>query len=268
LKAHEAEVLREPNAALWWMLRTAAERTHNLDLADLVHRSMAMAYTGALASSPWQRLVNPSAQVIPHDLLTDGLADYQRFFYHAAVCHPVPLSDGQTSTQSFLTRNMCRPMWSHGLFGDKVCATHQLMGLMLHAQSRCASVDGTPALQDGLLQDITLQLQLDPVVKDGYIQHVLMLMWAAGPDRVKPVWLRHALDAQRPDGGWAGDEQLPGLPDAWQPRMIKQRVGWLPPPADPSNPMPSDLHATAQGILLSALAMQAAQAAKQAASVP
>jgi hypothetical protein len=38
IRNHESELLMAPNAALWWMLRYAAQRTGDVYLTDLVRR--------------------------------------------------------------------------------------------------------------------------------------------------------------------------------------------------------------------------------------
>lgn len=259
LLSHEQQVLGDGNAALWWMVQTAAERSGDPDLHRLVKRSIELAYAGPNATSPWRRLVEPQARIEPRDSLIDGLEPYQRFYYYAATCRPVEPDSQGMGSQRFLASNVCQPMWRKVLLADNVCTTHQLLGIRMARRSGCPMGPQVAALEAELLHDIAWQLKLDPVFRDAYIQRVLTMYWVAGPQYVKPVWLRRVLDAQRTDGGWSGDRALPELPDWLQPAMFRRWAGAIWPARFGAAAPVSEFHPTAQALLLMALAMQADQ---------
>ncbi|RTL32271.1 MAG: hypothetical protein EKK47_04875 [Burkholderiales bacterium] len=255
LKLHEAEILGDGNVALWWMIKAAADRSHDPYLADLVQRSIRVVYAGDKATLPWRRIVEPNAVIVPNDLMTDGLSPYQRFYYFSATCRVVEPDDTGPGSQQFLDGNTCRPIWGKVIFRDKVCSTHQLLGIRMARNSGCKLDAKVAALESELLEDIAFQLKVDPVITDPYIQRVLTLYWVAGPQSVKPVWLRRVIDAQQPDGGWSGDHLLLGVPQWLQPATWRQLMSRLVPSRFNAAPPASNFHATAQGVLLMALAL-------------
>lgn len=254
-KNHETEVLGDGNAALWWMLRVASERQNEPYLKELVQRAKRQIFVGGNETVPWRRMVEPQASVVHDPALLAELSPYQKLFYHAVTCAPVELGvEGQTTTQ-FLEGHACRPMVLKVFGRDNVCSTHQLMGVELVRQMGCAVKPATGPLREELLADVRLQMHLDPVFKDAYIQRVLMLYWLAGPQAVKPVWLRQVFEQQRVDGGWRGGRVFPGVPHWFQPWSFRQIWHKFWPSIFPPQEPQSDFHATAQGLLLAALSL-------------
>ncbi len=251
LREHESEVLRDGNAALWWVLQTTAETTHDPYLVDLMARAMALHYPRADRTSAWKRLVQPQADVVAGLVDTAPLEPYQRFFYHAATCVPVALDEGDT--RYFLSHNACRPQWRAVGLQDPVCSTHQLMGIALIKRMSCPAPTTLPQLEAALQADIAQQMTWDVQVRDAYVQRVLSLIWFGGGEHVKPIWLHRILAAQGADGGWSGGRQFPELPASLQPNALRARLVALGLKNPAQTPYPSDFHATAQGILLSAL---------------
>lgn len=255
LSSHGSEVLGDGNAALWWMVSTAAERTGDSILQGLLKRSIELAYAGENARSPWRRLVEPHASIELRDSVLDGLEPYQRFYYYAATCRPVEPDSSGIGSQQFIEANMCQPMLRKVLLGDTVCSTHQLLGIRMARRSSCPLAPKVATLEAELIGDIEQQLRLDPVFRDAYIQRVLSLYWVAGPQHVKPIWIRRVLQAQRADGGWSGDRLLLGLPDWLQPATFRRWMSAVMPSRFSAAEPESGFHATAQGMLLMALAM-------------
>jgi hypothetical protein len=100
---------------------------------------------------------------------------------------------------------------------------------------------------------------LDVVVKDAYFQRVLLLLWRGGPDQVKPVWLQRVVLAQQADGGWVGGRQFPEWPSWAQPWVIRSKLAlWW--PSHFNAVSSADFHASAQGLLIAALAITPASA--------
>ncbi len=260
MKAHESTVLGDGNSALWWMVKAAADRTQDPYLTDLVSRSINLIYAGNKASSPWRKLVDPQAVIVPNDLMVDELVSYQRFYYYAATCRVVEADQGGPGSQQFLERNQCRPLWRKVFLADTVCSTHQLYGIRMARQSGCQLEAGVSRLEEELLGDIEWQLRIDPVFQDGYVQRVLAMQWVGGASRVKPAWIRQVLAAQRADGGWSGDRLLIGVPDWLQPSLFRRLMSALMPGRFAQGTQESAFHATAQGLLLMALASTAPDA--------
>lgn len=255
MKAHESMVLRDGNAALWWMVKAAADHTQDPYLTDLVSRSINLVYAGDKASSPWRKLVEPKAVIVPNDLLLDELLSYQRFYYYAATCREFEADQNGPGSKQFLDRNQCRPLWRKVILADTVCSTHQLYGIRMARQSGCQLDAGVSRLEEELLGDIEWQLRVDPVYQDGYLQRVLAMQWVGGASRVKPVWVHQVLAAQRADGGWSGDRILLGLPDWLQPITFMRWMAEIVPSRFVAAEPASGFHATVQGMLLMALAM-------------
>lgn len=255
LKTHKLEVLGDGNAALWWMVAAAAERTGDPDLRAILKTSIELVYAGQNARLPWRRLVEPKAVIEPRDSLLDGLEPYQRFYYFSATCRPVEPDQSGVGSRQFIEGNMCRPLWSRVLLRDTVCSTHQLLGIRMARHSGCVLDPKVATLEAELLDDVAWQLHIDPIFRDAYIQRVLTMYWVAGPQRVKPVWIKRVLEAQRSDGGWSGDRHLVGLPDWLQPAAARQWLSAVMPDRFEAAPPTSEFHPTAQGLLLMALAM-------------
>jgi hypothetical protein len=260
-KAHEAELLEERGAALWWLMQAAAERSGDAYLTQLVRRSVELSYPVDDEAFPSKRMIYPGTAVMKGAIRYDDMEDYQRFFIHAVTCQPLPLDDGG-STAQFTRGNACQPMWRKVFRGDTVCTTHQLMGIRLLRRAACAINPELGAVESSLLEDLRTQLQWDVGVKDAYIQRVLMLTWSGRSDLIKPVWQRRVLAAQQADGGWMGRWQFPDLPPAIQPWPVRQQLArWLPSVVSPDVVF-TDFHASAQGLLLAALLLPPAAPAQ------
>jgi hypothetical protein len=253
IKANEAWVRAEPNAALLWMLQEAGEKMGDRYLLDLVREVTASNYGGTSAGVPWQRMIYPKAEAILNLVQTEPLLPYQRFFYHAVSCQPLELKQGDTNR--FLQENMCRPQVWRVLAMEPACTTHQLIGVRLFRRTACPVAWDTSALEAELLSDIESQLRFDVVVKDAYLQRVLMMVWTGHAERVQAIWMRRVLAVQGADGGWQGKRQFPELTAQlakWgiQSRLAAWWPGWL---RDPTGA--SDFHATAQGLLIAAISL-------------
>lgn len=254
-KANEPGILSDGNSALWWMVQTAAERSQDAYLLALVQESARRVYPADRPALPWKRMVDAKAEVTSVEFSDiEPMDDYQRFFLHALGCKALPLDSGG-DTSRFLKENMCRPLLGKVWPGDPVCSTHHAMGLALFKRTGCPVPPEAAQTSKQVQSDIAFQTTFDILMRDAYMQHVLMLMWQGGPDAIKPIWLRRVLNEQQPDGGWLGRKHYPFLPDALQTwgmhRLLKQ---WWPSRFPPTID-PLDFHASAQGLLLTALSL-------------
>lgn len=251
MRAHEAQIIKENNVALWWFVQTAAERTGDEYLHGLVLKYLAATSASDNPANPWRRVLAPRAEVVLDLASTRSLAPYHKFFYHALTCVPVPLNDGDTSV--FLQNDVCHPQPTEVWIKDPVCTTHQLVGVMLLQRAGCARHEEVAALEGDLLSDIHQQMRLDVVVKDAYFQRVLMLLWRGDHEQVKPVWLNRVVMAQQADGRWIGGRQIPEWPHWAQPWVIRAQLArWWPLGFDA---LGAEFHASAQGLLIMALSL-------------
>ncbi|CAH0355732.1 hypothetical protein [Aquabacterium sp. CECT 9606] len=251
MRAHEAQILKEDNVALWWFVQAAAERTGDEYLQGLVLKYLAVASASEGPAGPWKRMLVPKAEVVLDIASTRWLAPYHKFFYHALTCVPLALDDGDTSV--FLRNDVCHPQPTQVWLKDPVCTTHQLVGVMLLQRVGCARHEELAALEGDLLSDIHQQMQLDVVVKDAYFQRVLMLLWRGDREQVRPIWLNRVVMAQQADGGWVGGRQVPEWPHWAQPWVIRAQLArWWPLGFEAIG---AEFHASAQGLLITALSL-------------
>ncbi len=259
MRANEVDILQDDNVALWWFVSVAAEHTGDEYLRGLFQRFLDESRDRPWVGEAWRRMVEPDAEVVWDPSSVRKLEPYQRFFYHALTCVPVALSEG-VDTNVFLQGSACHPLPTKVWVKDPVCTTHQLVGVVLLQRRGCKPAQELVSLRKDLLDDIREQMAVDVVVKDAYLQRVMMLMWQGDPDSVKPIWLQRALRAQQPDGGWIGGRQMPELPQALQPWFIRSQLAkWWPSRFHAAST--SDFHASAQGLLITALALKPAEAA-------
>lgn len=257
VRTNEAYVLGQSNSALWWMALTTAEITNDPYLRGLAEQTKLRLYGQTEPSRAYKRMFEPGARIHMGDTGPLHLmAPYQRFMYHALTCVPVQVEGDDSS--DFLTHNVCRPMWRASLLGDPACTTHQLMGLMIFKRTGCQAPQALAPLEQALLDDIAQQLEMDPVMKDAYLQRALMLAWQGQSDRIKPIWIRRILAAQDADGGWRGHRRLPELPDWISPWAWRERLARHWPARWHAEREEQDFHATAQGMLLLALLQRTA----------
>lgn len=256
MRANEAQIVKDNNVALWWFVRNAAERSGDPYLQTLVQRFLEESGKGPLAKDTWRRMVDPQAEVVWNPAAARTAEPYQRFMYHGLTCMPVEL-DG-VDTNVYLRNDACHPQLTEVWWKDPACSTHHLVGVVLLQRSRCKQAEELAGLKADLLADIQQQMTLDVVVKDAYLQRLMMLMWHGQAGKVKSVWLQRALRAQQPDGGWIGGRQLPELPEGFQPWFLRAQLAkWL--PARFNQASGSDFHASAQGLLIAALALEPAE---------
>lgn len=251
LKHHQASVMLDDNLALWWMVQAAGHLKRDPYLLDLAARQQFARFGPGAVPHAHKRMLDPAADIVDVWFIPEKLEPYQRFFFHALSCKPLPLDEGDTSR--FLHENMCRPQLGEVLFGDPACTTHQYIGFRFLRSVGCPRTPRFAELESELLDDIEHQLVLDPVFKDAYLQRVLMLIWSGRQERVKPIWIRRVMKAQQADGGWMGYRQIPEIPGPLQPWTVREQWAARFPGVFKSDGRKLDFHATAQGLLIMAL---------------
>ncbi len=259
-------VLRDDaNVALWQMVDVTANLTGDPRLHAIVQRANQRLFPEGGTHGPWMRMMSPQAKVDPTLISPSELEGYQLDFLSALTCGTT--ESVWSSSDQWRRTNQCRPLWRNMTVGDRACSTHQLMALNILQRMACPGMVAAPGLQEELVQDIRWLLRADPLMKDVYIQRVLMLMWTRGEGALEPIWLHRVMAAQQSDGGWMWRLQIPEAPtgmDLWDlHRWLSRHWPGL------FNPhlKHTDFHASAQGLLLMALAVQAAQQAQGGAGV-
>jgi hypothetical protein len=264
--SNEAFIASNGNLPLWWMLHEAAVLSGDGDLQALVARQDRRILGVLHPGDPWARLLNAAIPAIPGAIPeahpAQDLEPYQQAFLSALTCGGMDPRLAQPG--AWRVDNQCRPNPAQALVLDKVCSTHQLMALMLWRRQGCGPQARSHSLADELRSDILVQLRWDPIVKDAYIQRVLTLYWSKGEAAVAPIWLHRVMAAQQTNGGWMGRVQFPELPETLQPWAVRQALARQWPAAFDPTALGTDLHATAQGLLLMALATWSAQHPGQA----
>lgn len=200
IKAHESEVLDTEHAVLWWMLRDSAALSGNTYLASLY----AKYYERYLAHNPtnaWHHLFDQESDVWIPTYALDQVPSYNQLFLYGVSCDPALRKRAQVA--SLLEADSCRSILSPHYFLDPACVTHQLIGVRFMQQRRCEDDMRTSALIRALQNKIVVEATWDfRGVVDSYIQKILMLAESGSAARIKPIWLKRVINAQRVDGGW------------------------------------------------------------------
>lgn len=239
LSAHQEEILRHNNSALWWMVQQSAERTRNPTLLALFaeYRRRYLEQ----GRNIWLPLFFPGRWVPLTQDDTANFDDYQEHFLYAISCDPdlgqSPLIQAQLDT-GYCNQYPLRP----------ACVTHQMMGFRMMQRNDCGDAQATAAAIKRLQTRIVRQLIWDPRVVDVYLQRVLMLVETGAKQQVRAVWLNRVLAAQLPEGGWSETDPLLSLPGGhilgFDARGLTLK------PARPT------FHATAQGVWLMGLLLE------------
>lgn len=251
LVQHEAEIIQDGNAMLWRMVREAAIVSGDPGLQSLSQRYRSQ-WVDALPSNGWAKLFDPVIERPSAQIDLGPLRDYQRLFVYALSCDST--LGARPEIQRQLTAQACYPLWKKIVHGDAPCVTHQLMGFMLMREARCGDprlINQSVALSHERIQR---ELAFDFRVTDAYLQRVMMLYRTGASSKVKPVWLNNVLSAQQADGAWGPYFQIPWISRHGQPIYWNGLANLLNEDSEKISGI-GNFHATAQGVLLTALAM-------------
>jgi len=238
LEGNAAALLEERNAVLWWMVREASQATGDPRLSQLFQRWEAR--YPSLQKSIWNHLFD-EASTSPLALReVEGLPYYDQFFFYGLTCDPRLGAVERIVRQG--EADFCDPL-PYRL--KPACVTHQLMGLRFMQRRRCGDPVKVAAVVAHLQDRIVGQLTWDPRVVDVYLQRVVMLVESGARARVRPVWIRRVLAAQRPDGGWSADQPMVSLGSGRWLGFTQYGIGLA--------RGRSNFHATAQGVWLMSL---------------
>jgi hypothetical protein len=247
MREHEADVLADGNPMLWRMVRDAQTLSGDTDLADLLRRHRLRHFTREPVDA-WVLLIDPNAtprSPIPRRL--DELPGYMKLFAYGMSCNPA--LGASDAVQYEMSLGLCSAITARRVLRNPKCVTHQLVGFMLVQQRGCGDAAEVASMTRQLQDRVVDELALDFVMRDEHLQRVLVLYWTGAPERVKPVWLNRLLRAQRHDGGWD---------------YASAYSRWV----SPDSAIAAEtFHATAQAMLVIAMALQRTEAA-QAATTP
>lgn len=233
LKTREQSILGSQNPMLWHLVQKAGEVSGDPRLTSLF-RAYEKRYLDNNPNNIWRPLFKPGSWVPVRfdDIVT--FPYYNWHFIYASTCdrdlEKIPEIAAQNEP-AFCDRYPLRP----------ACVTHQMMGLLLLKRSKCGDPAKLENSIEALQQRIYRQLTWDPRVVDVYMQRVLMLVESGAAGQVKPIWLKHLIDAQQPDGGWS--PFMPLVPIGGGHSIGTSRLISIGKPE-------SDFHMTAQGVLL------------------
>ncbi|MEL7447887.1 MAG: hypothetical protein AAFN78_01680 [Pseudomonadota bacterium] len=250
LHANRNDMLANENPILWYFVHRSAELADDPRLTALVDAHRKKYIDPELGTYVWEPMFNPDDPGLPLDFdAIVGLNHYSQHMLYATNCSAeIGRLD---SIQAQNEPGFCGP--AH-LF-KPTCATHQLMGIRFLQRAECGDADKNAATVRELQRMIRREITLDPRVLDAYIQRALMLVESGDTAPVKGIWIRRILDQQRADGGWGNFQPLMALSDkrflGFGSGQSRARGSFLK-VFRISRPT-STFHATAQGVLLTAL---------------
>lgn len=238
-------ILRDQNAALWWMIGQSAEVSGDSRLQALF-AEFQIGFSEARGGSVWRAFFSPAAfwGVDTPPSVYSGYGDYQQYFLFSLTCAKKMAQDPMIVAQH--ATNFCAK--SHPV--SPACVTHQLMGFRLQQRIGCDRLPGLEEKVAALQRTIENQLTWDPRVVDVYLQRVVMLVDSGASERVKPRWVQRILEAQLPDGSWSNLQPLVPIGGGRYVGFDAKLAG--------VGPVRASFHATAQGVWLTSLLQRGA----------
>jgi hypothetical protein len=199
LDGHGAELLADPNPALWWMLQTTNERVGgDPRLERLIADYRAKWLQPGSPVHLWRPLFGQDT--LPGDSVfgqSFQFAGYQLYLLYALTCNEELRTLDVIVAQN--EADYCPALW----IAQPHCRTHQLMGLLWGLDRGCPGA--TRAVAVGVRRGIWREEVLDFRVDDAYIQRALLLTYAPSTRTpMNPLWMRRILANQLSDGGWDG----------------------------------------------------------------
>lgn len=238
LEAHENKLEKNINPPIWWMIKQASEVSNDSRLVSFYARNEErLLNTKSLYI--WKKMFDHNASYrLPPLQKLHYIPYYNYLFLYGLTCDI--FWEVEPEVQQQLDLELCSMHFLHPR-----CVTHQLMGVRFMQRSNCGDSDQVDELILDLQDIIIKELTWDPRVVDAYIQRVLMLVDSGAVNRVKPIWIKRILDAQNDDGGWGDFDPIITFPNGVSIGFASKKLMFGQPK--------SNLHATAQGVLLISL---------------
>ena len=235
---NEEKILDNNNPMLWWMLKRSAEITKDYRIIKL-YRAYKTRYIDSNLANIWRPLFIPYTSINLNRYDLSNFPDYNLYFLYGLTCNKDYAK--REIIQKQMRSDFCPT--EHPI--SPACVTHQLMGLQFRIMRQCGD-RGEMLSQSKELQDmISLQLHWDVRVVDVYLQRVLMLIDTGASERVKNQWVQNILNQQSADGGWGPYQSLIEIGGDKAVVFYGKGIKIVRPE--------TDLHATAQGVLIMSL---------------
>ena len=235
---NQDSILRQANPMLWWMVQQSAERTQDPRLQALFQRYRDEVLVRS-PNSPWQPLFDRHTWVPMQVEQLRHMPYYNLHILYGVSCDPA--LGALESVQQQLQADFCPRHYPV----SPACATHQMMGMRFMQARDCGDPAAVTAVISALQDRIARQLTWDPRPVDVFLQRLLMLAESGQAARIKPAWLRRALDVQGADGGWSDFHPLVAVGGG-------RHLGFSSKIISVKAQRPT-FHATAQGVYLMAL---------------
>jgi len=194
---NEADLLRQANPMLWWMLYEVEKLSHDARISGLLIKYK-QKYP-QIQEGGWSPLFGAAPRNYLAGYSVNGLPYYNQHFIYALNC-AADIAEEIVVVEKQNKANFCH---QPDFIYRPACSTHQLMGVNFILTKNCGFVPDIADVIESLQGDIKLQLTLDIRVVDVYLQRVLMLLITGAEEEVKPVWIKRILDHQLEDGGWS-----------------------------------------------------------------
>lgn len=235
---------RNTDPLLRWMIQEAARLSNDPHLVTMAEQYRDRV-RGNRRFNAWLPLFNlPRTQPLSANAVL-GLPDYNIHVIYALDCN-ADLESLDIVREQF-DAEFCP---QHHPFSP-ACTTHQLLGAEFMRRNGCGATAATQALVEELVLDVERQLRRDPRLVDVYLQRMLMLTLTGNQHRIRNVWLRRFLDAQRDNGAWVNYQPLLPLGGSRSIAFTRSGIG--------IGTIRGSFHTTAQGVLLTSLLLEAAE---------
>lgn len=239
IMANQERLLSERNLYLWWMVQRSAAITGDKRLEALAARFWQYERSSS-APSPLLVLTDPLFRPqfggLADALRADGRSYYSYLMVYGATCDPE--LGAMELVEEQLRPDFC--LRNHPL--SPACKTHQLIGIQLARSHHCQAPAQFNEVASALADDIERALTWDPRRVDVFLQRLLLLVDEGRAPALRHAWLRGALAAQAPDGGWADFQPLVPLTGGRSVGVTQKGID--------IQAHKGNFHATAQALLL------------------
>jgi hypothetical protein len=203
LDRNRDKILAIGNPPLWHMIQQAAELTGDERLKSLfaAYNNRYLDNRSSNVWRVWRPLFYPGTRVPVRFADITNLPYYDWYFIYASRCDKELGNVPEIAVQN--DPEFCD---NHPI--NSACVTRQLMGIRLLQRSDCGDAEQLGDTVRQLQKRIRRQLLLDPRVVNVYMQRVLMLMESGAIELIKPIWIKHLINAQCIDGGWTSFDPL------------------------------------------------------------
>lgn len=235
-------LLDSHNPGLWEMVSKTIDLTDNKNLEALLKRYQSEHYSRYLQAPLRFQIYGENGNIDFRDVELHAFPYYNVLFMYGATCDSY--LEQLLTVQQQLSADFCRSYYPI----SPACKTHQLMGFILLEKSNCQEPEQRKKVMNYLSKSIQTQLRFDFRVVDVYLQRAMMLLEMQRYDLINTSWINNIVRHQNIDGGW--DDCMPLIPLGETKSFSICAKSFQVTQPD------SIFHATAQGALLTAYALQ------------